>query len=398
MCLGKAQVVTLAEAGPALEMGRPQMRIERRTTVVQKHGSCEACQNAITVVQKPNKTAATSEQANKHARTTMALAEARYGAWNERRGMAARGTCNQTCHRGSPARLHIMRHIWLMAEANPRVPCHSSRRVLAVLHTARLLYARRVFELPLPRPLPHARACAVAHWWHLARALLHRPLFDHPPLRAALPYTLATRVPEHCCWLAWPLCTALAPFVVQNDVWQLTPLLRALAVLWSVLFGHFELAHMLWPRTCSPLRTALIARQCCLSLRKMVHSRRGSIPHHRITMAVYLDPCTALSAQLYAQLALIAPTHVVPTLQEPSSRWTELTDAADKFEQWALGTLNHIIHSEDAADLITNAPTMREDGLRPDAVKGRVTHFWQGSVLKARTDPNGTSTTRPMCI
>jgi hypothetical protein len=71
------------------------------------------------------------------------------------------------------------------------------------------------------------------------------------------------------------------------------------------------------------------------------------------------------------------------TLQVLSSNWDDLTEAADQFEQWALGTLDQMDNAEEAADLITAAPTMRETGSRPDSVAGRVTLLWPGSVSTA---------------
>ena len=43
------------------------------------------------------------------------------------------------------------------------------------------------------------------------------------------------------------------------------------------------------------------------------------------------------------------------TLQVLSSNWDDLTEAADQFEQWALGTLDQMDNAEEAADLITAA-------------------------------------------
>jgi hypothetical protein len=110
--------------------------------------------------------------------------------------------------------------------------------------------------------------------------------------------------------------------------------LLSAAVLWSVALGNFALARLLWLRCSSPLVTAMIARRLCLRL--------GSVA---------------------------SPAFV-----------TELTAAADTFEELALGILDQIDDTLDACDLITAVPTMAEDGTRPDAVAGRTTQLWAGSV------------------
>jgi hypothetical protein len=107
------------------------------------------------------------------------------------------------------------------------------------------------------------------------------------------------------------------------------------AVLWSTALGNFELARLLWLRCSSPLLTAMIARRLCLHLRSFV-----------------------------------SPAFV-----------EELTTAADAFEEWAVGILDQTENTMDACDLVTAVPTSQEDGARPDAVDGRVTPLWHGSVM-----------------
>jgi hypothetical protein len=108
------------------------------------------------------------------------------------------------------------------------------------------------------------------------------------------------------------------------------------AVLWSTALGNFGLARLLWLRCGSPLLTAMTARRVCLRL------------------------CSMAS----------------PAFED------ELTTAADTFENWMLGILDQIDDAVQAGDLITAVPTRQEDPTRPDAVAGRVTQLWQGSVRR----------------
>jgi hypothetical protein len=117
-------------------------------------------------------------------------------------------------------------------------------------------------------------------------------------------------------------------------------------MMWAVLLGHLDLSRVLWLRSPEPLRAAVMASRLCLKLKET----------------------------------------------NGASSATELQQASDTYEDWAVGLLDQIAHSEDAVDLLTYMPTRHEDGERPESVSGRVTKLWHGSVLARMSNhPTGLS-------
>lgn len=109
--------------------------------------------------------------------------------------------------------------------------------------------------------------------------------------------------------------------------------------MWAVLFGNFELARVLWRRSSSPMRTAVLASQLCHDLE-----------------------------------------HKWPPMS------AELSRAAEDMEDWAIGMLNQMHSVEDAVLLLTAVPMRMEGRLgyppHEDAKKSdQPTRVWQKSVL-----------------
>lgn len=107
-------------------------------------------------------------------------------------------------------------------------------------------------------------------------------------------------------------------------------------MMWSVLMGHFKLSRMLWLKTSTPLRAAVVAARLC------------------------------------QKMSLKAGPANVEALQEQSK----------VYESWALGILNQVTKSdEDVMNLLTCVPTrtIPNNSANPNA--GKKVPLWSVSVL-----------------